>query len=218
MVDHDALTPIAGSTRPLGVGGSGPAEVAFSPDGNTIVVTEKSSSTIDTYAVGNDGVASAPAAFASAGGTPFGFDFDNHGDLFVSEAAGSASSYTVGAGGRVNVVSAAVATHQAAPCWLVVGKNGRFAYTANGGGGTISAFSVDRDASIALLDPSGASANLGAGSHPLDVSITNDGRYLYNLTDGLHMISAFRIADDGTLSPAGTLPGLPVGAAGIATT
>lgn len=216
--DHDALAPIAGSTRPLGVGASGPAEVAFSPDGNTLVVTEKGSSSIDTYAVGHDGIASTPAAFASAGATPFGFDFDKHGNVLVSNASASASSYAVGDGGRLSVVSAAVATHQAAPCWLVASKNGRFAYTANAGSGSISGFSVGHDGSLTLLDPSGVSASTGAGSHPLDESVTNDGRYLYNLTDGLHALSAFRIAEDGSLSPAGTLAGLPVGAAGLATT
>src|SRR5262245_24133453 len=45
-IDRDGLTPIAGSTRPLGVGGSAPAQVAFSPDGDTLVVTEKGSSSI----------------------------------------------------------------------------------------------------------------------------------------------------------------------------
>jgi 6-phosphogluconolactonase len=212
--DHGGLAPIAGSTRPLGVGANAPAEVSFSPDGKTLAVTEKNSNSIDTYAVDHDGNVSAPAAFESAGGTPFGFDWDNHGDLLASEAAGSASSYDVGPGGRLTVVSAAVPTGQAAPCWLVTSKDGRYAYTANGGGGTISAFSVGHDGSLVLLN--GASASFGAGSHPLDEAITKDGRFLYNLTDGLHQISGFRIGDDGSLTPAGTLPGLPVGAAGIA--
>src|SRR5205807_8179770 len=59
-VGRDSITPIAGSTRPLGAGSSGPAEVAFTPDGGTLVVAEKNSSTLDTYAVGADGIAGAP--------------------------------------------------------------------------------------------------------------------------------------------------------------
>ena len=58
---NGALTPIAGSTQPLGVGAAGPAQVAFSPDGTTLVVTEKGSSTIDTYAVGARRGRGAPA-------------------------------------------------------------------------------------------------------------------------------------------------------------
>src|SRR2546426_4820636 len=134
-VGTNTLTPIAGSTRPLGTGSSGPAEVAFSPDGGTLVVAEKSSSTIDTYVVGSNGIAGAPTHSASAGATPFGFDFDNRGHLLVSNASGSASSYSISAGGA-SVISGSVLTYQGAPCWLVAGKNGRYAYTANAGAGT----------------------------------------------------------------------------------
>jgi 6-phosphogluconolactonase len=206
------LVPI--STRPLGTGSAGPAQVSFTPDGGALVVTEKASSTIDTYAVDSHGRAGAPTVLASAGGTPFGFDFGG-GHLLVSEAAGSASSYTVSAAGA-SVISGAVTTHQAAPCWLVATHDGRYAYTANGGSGTISGFSVSSGGALSLLDASGVSANIGAGSHPLDETITSDGSLLYNLTDGLHRISGFRIGADGSLSSAGSLAGLPVGAAGIA--
>ncbi len=215
MVGHDTLTPLAGSTRPLGAGSSGPAQVSFSPDGGTLVVTEKNSSTIDTYAVGANGLAGAPSVSASVGGTPFGFDFDNRGHLLVSNASGSASSYSL-AGGAVSVISGAVATHQGAPCWLVASKNGRYAYTANAAAGTISVFSVGQDGGLALLDPSGATASLGAGSHPLDEAVSSNGQFLYNLTDGTHSLSAFRIGEDGSLSPAGSIGGLPAGAAGLA--
>ena len=214
-VGAHTLSPIAGSTRPLGTGSAGPAEVAFSPDGGTLVVAEKSSSTIDTYAVDANGIAGTPVVTHSAGATPFGFDFDNRGHLLVSEAAGSASSYDVSSAGAT-AISGAVLTHQGAPCWLVAGKNGRYAYTANAGAGTISGFAVGQDGSLALLDPSGATADLGAGSHPLDEAVSSNGHFLYNLTDGTHSISAFRIAEDGSLSPVGSIGGLPVGAAGIA--
>ncbi|HEY6015316.1 MAG TPA: beta-propeller fold lactonase family protein [Gaiellaceae bacterium] len=212
-VGAGSLTPIPGSTRPLGAGSAGPAQVQFSPDGSVLVVTEKASSTIDVYPVA-DGVAGAPTVTTSAGGTPFGFDFDNRGHLLVSEAAGSASSYDVSADGA-SVISGAVATHQGAPCWLVVSKNGHFAYTANAAAGTISGFAVGQDGSLSLLDPSGVSANLGAGSHPLDEALSGDGRYLYDLADGAHRIDAFRIAADGSLSAAGSVA-VPVGADGIA--
>jgi 6-phosphogluconolactonase len=213
-VGKQSLTPLAGSTRPLGAGSAGPAQIQFSPDGSLLVVTEKTSNTIDTYAVDGNGIAGPPVVSASAGGTPFGFDFDNRGHLLVSEAAGSASSYDVSTTGA-STISGAVATHQGAPCWLVVTKNGRYAYTANAGGGSISGFSVGENGSLTLLDASGATASLGAGSHPLDEAVSGNGQYLYNLTDGAHRISAFRITEDGSLSPAGTIA-VPAGAAGLA--
>jgi 6-phosphogluconolactonase len=213
-IGKDWLKALPGSTRPLGGGSSGPAQVQFSPDGRLLAVTEKASSTIDLYAVDEDGRAGLPVVSHAAGTTPFGFDFDKQGHLLTSEAGGTASSYDVSVAGAT-AISGAVATHQAAPCWLVASKNGRFAYTANGGSGTISGFAIGHDGSLALLAPSGVSADLGAGSHPLDESISNDGRYLYNLTDGSHAITGFRIAADGSLVPAGTVP-ITVGASGIA--
>ena len=81
-----------------------PAEISFTPDGGVLVVTEKASNSIETYAVGSNGVADSPAAFSAAGGTPFGFDFDKHGNLLTSDAAGSPSSYSLSKEGRVNVI------------------------------------------------------------------------------------------------------------------
>jgi 6-phosphogluconolactonase len=202
-------------SRPLGAGGAGPAQVSFAPDGSALVVTEKASRTIDVYPVDSDGVAGAPFVSPSAGATPFGFDFDLNGHLLVSEAGGSASSYSVGAAG-VSVISGAVTTHQAAPCWLVASRDGRFAYTANGGSGTISGFSVGSNGSLTLLEPSGVTADLGAGSHPLDEAISSDGAYLYNLTDGRHQLTGFRIETDGSLTQIGSSSALPAGAAGVA--
>jgi len=214
-VKDGTLTPIAASTQPLGAGSSGPAQIAFTPNGKVLVVTEKSSSTIDTYVV-EHGVAGPPSTTAAAGGTPFGFDFDNHGNLLTSDAAGSASSYDVAADGAVSVITGGVATHQAAPCWLVTSVDGRFAYTANAGGGTISGFSVGHDGSLSLLAPNGASAVLGAGSHPLDEAVSRDGRFLYDLVDGFHMLAAYRIGHDGSLTWIGNVGGLPAGADGLA--
>jgi 6-phosphogluconolactonase (cycloisomerase 2 family) len=212
-VHGQSITPIAGSTQPLGAGSSGPAQVAFTPDGKALVVTEKSSNTIDVYPVRHD-VAGAPTVSASAGGTPFGFDFGG-GHLLVSEAAGSASSYDVGPAG-VSVISGAVTTHQAAPCWLIATVEGRYAYTANAGSGTLSGFSVSPSGALTLLDASGVTASLGAGSHPLDETVSSNGEFLYNLTDGLHRITGFRLNADGRLTHVDQITGLPAGAAGIA--
>lgn len=216
-VRHDEFAPLAGSTQPLGAGSAGPAQVSFAPNGKTLVVTEKTSSTIDTYAVGDDGIAGAPIVNGAAGGTPFGFDFDKRGDVLTSDAAGSASSYAVAKNGSLSVISGAVPTNQGAPCWLVTSNDGRYAYTANAGGGTISGFAVGHDGGLSLLDPSGATGNLGAGSHPLDEIVSRDGKFLHVLVDGTHMVATFRIGHDGGLTRIGAVGTLPPGDVGLAT-
>ncbi len=207
-----AITGFKGSTQPLL--GTAPAQVAFAPSGSALVVTEKGSRTLDTFAV-SSGVAQPGVSSPSAGATPFGFAFDGLGRAFVSEAAGSASSYAIDASGA-QVISGAVATHQGAPCWLVVTTDGRFAYTANAGGATISGFSIDANGALTLLDPTGATAVLGAGAHPLDEAVSSDGQFLYVLVDGRHTIAGYRIGANGSLSPLGEVGTLPAGAVGLA--
>ncbi len=45
------LSPIAGGAQPLSAGANGPEDVVISPDRSHVVVTEKLSDTIDTFAV-----------------------------------------------------------------------------------------------------------------------------------------------------------------------
>ena len=206
------LAWIAGSTLPLSGSAVGPAQVSFSPNGRWLIVTEKATSRLDVYAVGSAGVAAAAITTASAGGTPFGFAFGHRDELFVSEAAGSASSYTIGDNGVLSVASGAVLTHQGAPCWAVVTKNGKFGYTANAQGGSISGFAIDNDGSIGLIDADGRTAVVGGGN--IDLAVSGNSRYLYQL-NGNRSISGFRIATDGHLTAVGNVAGLPASTVGL---
>ena len=118
---HDGLAPIAGSTQPLGVGSSGPAQVSFSPNGKTLVVTEKASSSIDTYAVGAHGRAGAPAVHAAAGARRSASTSTSTATCCVRRR-GLRVVVRRREGRPLSVISGAVATHQAAPCWLVTSK------------------------------------------------------------------------------------------------
>src|SRR5262249_36315574 len=82
-----SLGAIAGSSQPLSSSASGPAQIGFDPDGDALVVTEKSTNRIVVYHV-TEGLAGEPAAHPSNGMTPFGFAFDRRDDLLVSEAFG----------------------------------------------------------------------------------------------------------------------------------
>jgi len=210
------LTPIPGSTQPLSGSNVGPAQVAFSPDGRRLVVTEKNTNLIDVYAVGRSGLASGPVSAASAGATPFGFAFGPRNLVFVSEAAdpGSASSYMLGRGGDLRVVSGAVLTHQGAPCWAVVTNDGRFGYTGNGSG-SVSAFAFAPDGSLSLVEGDGATAIVSGGVN--DIALNENSRYLYVLQVGpTPAIHAFRVQPDGHLEPLGPVAGLPAGTTGLA--
>ena len=209
------LTPIPGSTRSLSGTATNPAEVAFSPDGRQLIVTEKATNLIDLYPVDANGVTGQRSSVPSAGGTPFGFALGHRGLVFVSEAAGagSASSYTLG-NGSLTLVSGAVSTHQGAPCWAVVTRDGRFGYTGNTQGGSISGFAIATDGSITLLDADGATATVGPGA--IDLTVSRNSRYLYELVAGSPAIHAFQIQADGHLDRLGPIGGLPAGTVGLA--
>ncbi|MDO9314581.1 MAG: beta-propeller fold lactonase family protein [Burkholderiaceae bacterium] len=215
------LKPLAGSTQPLSAaGGTGAAQVGFSPDGEVLLVTEKATNKLTSYRVRNSGRIDAPVVTASAGATPFGFAFDRRGHALVSEAFGGAanasavSSYGFEdwASAKPMLISPTVGTTQTAACWVVVTPSGRHAYVTNTGSGTISRYSVQKSGKVELAQ--GIAATSGAG--PIDAAISADGRGLFVLNSGSNSISSFAIAHDGTLTAASSAPGLPAGSNGLA--
>lgn len=215
------LSPIAGSVQPLSSAAAGPAQISFTPDGDALVVTEKAANAIATYTVGADGRAQGPTVTPSAGQTPFGFAFAHRSLLVVSEAFGgavdasAASSYSVN-DASLSLRSASVPTTETAACWFVVTPNGKYAYAANAGSGSVSGYRVGTDGRLALLTADGRTGVTGAGSGPSDEALSRNGQYLYVLTNGARAIMAFSIAADGSLSNIGAASGLPAGMVGLA--
>lgn len=213
------LTPLANSTRPLGSTGAGAAQIQFSPDGRKLVVTEKATSTISTYVVGDDGLAYGPNTQASVGNTPFGFDFSQRGFLLVTEAApaspggSSVTSYSLDAAANLEVITAELATTQSAACWLIVGRNGRVAFSANTPNASISAFRIEQDGSLSLLHAQAATT--GAGSAPVSMAFSAGDRFLYVRNSGTGNVGAYEVGSDGSLTHIGDFGSLPAGANGI---
>jgi 6-phosphogluconolactonase len=211
------LVPLPGSQRSLSADNTGPAQVAFTQDGEALVVTERTTSAIDTYQVSDDGLLSGHQMFASSGATPFGFAVGRRDLLFVSEAmASTISSYEVSEGGGLQTITASAATKQTAACWAALSPNGRFVYTANAGSGSISGFAVDREGNLTLLGTDGRTGVTGSGSHPTDMAFSGNGRFLYSLNNGNGTIGAFHVKADGSLDALPGLSGLPTISSGLA--
>ena len=225
------LAPLPNSFRALSSPIAVPGQVQFSPDGRALLVTQKTSNVllrpqnaIDVFTVASGGLASAvPRRVASAGLRPFSLDFRGDGTLVVVEAANAApgkttsSSYRLRSGGGLSVISDAVGNGQTDGCWVVITRDGRYAYTSNFGSGTISSYRLGSSGELRLLE--GRAASTGAGSQPVDLALSADGRFLYLLAAGLGGVAAFRIDEGGGLAPRGTVTGgLPVadGASGLA--
>ena len=181
-----------------GPGATGPAQISFSRDGHVLVVTEKSTSSIETFYVDND-VPDAAAVFAvdrrhavrlrlRQARQPARLERDRLRLLVLAQPRGPRERDQRR---RADVPGRAVlARHEQGRPLRVHGERGA---------GTISGFTVGNDGSLTLLTPGGATASLGATLAPARRGDHEGRRYLYNLTDGLHRITGFSIGKDGSL-------------------
>ncbi|HEV2033497.1 MAG TPA: beta-propeller fold lactonase family protein [Candidatus Dormibacteraeota bacterium] len=214
---NDGLAPIAGSTHALSAGAQAPVQVSFTPDGESLVIAEKASNTIDVLAVGEDGHLGSPRTTTSTGATPFGFDFDSAGHIVISDAAGGApgasavTSYRVGESGALGPISI-VADLQTAACWVVVDRGGRHAFTTNTGSGTVSSYDISRGGVLSLH----ASVAAFAGGHPIDEALGGNGRELFVLDAGGRILSSEVLASGDLGSFGGAATGLPGSVTGLA--
>jgi 6-phosphogluconolactonase (cycloisomerase 2 family) len=215
------LEALDGSMRPLSSEGADPAQVSFSPDGRTLVVTERGSNSISAYAIDEEGYGEGPSTIASSGETPYGFDFTSGGTLVVTEAFGgakgkaAASSYALTEPGHLSPVSGSIADTRSEVCWAAVTKDGRFVYVTNFGDSTISSYAIGADGSIELAEAVAAATRRGEPG-VRDEAISNDGRFLYALDADSQMVHGWRIDADGRLSEVGAADGLPSTVAGLA--
>jgi 6-phosphogluconolactonase len=216
-----SLTPIAGSIRTFGSGAI-PAQVGFNPTGDVLAVTEQESNQISTWVVAPDGTPGPTVTNASTGNVPFGFAFNATGDLFATNAdipASSASTYEVDrTTGVLTPIDFAPALTLSA-CWAVITNSNRYAFTSSPLDQAISSFRINPDGTIVLLDPqAGTTTGLA-----LDEALSPDSKFLYVVNPADLMftssgIDIFAVNVDGTLTPVGSVGGLPGGTSGLAAT
>lgn len=211
------LTPISGAAGSLSAsGGTAPAQVSFNDDGDVLVVTERNTQKITSFAVRKDGRLDGKTVTASAGAVPFGFAFARNDTLVVSEAVGSAaSSYRIHERTAAPVVvTPSLANGQGAACWVAVSPDGKVAFTANAATSNVSSYAVARNGQLSLL--ASAAGSTGAGAGALDMAVAPSGRQLAVFANRALQIVSFTIGANGTLVPLGGVGGMPAGSAGLA--
>jgi len=208
------LRRIPDSTAFLTTSNPGAGSLAFSPDGQFLLVTERSTNNIDAFHIQIDGTLAPIVVTPSAGPGLFAVLFAPNGAALASETgpaggnnAAAISSYAVGANGKLSPISASVPTLSAGTCWQEVTPDGRFVYTSNSATSTISGFAVGGNGALTPLSGT-VVATLPAGSTNLDITISSDGKYLYTLNSGTGTINIFGINQDGTLTSLGDVSGL----------
>jgi 6-phosphogluconolactonase len=74
-LDDEGIEPMAGGDQALEASDADPAQVAFSPDGSMVVITERGTDSIVAYEVAPDGTFGSSHEIPSQGPTPYGFAF-----------------------------------------------------------------------------------------------------------------------------------------------
>jgi 6-phosphogluconolactonase len=217
------LTAVADGVRGLSAaGGTAPAQVGFDRDGDVLLISERNTNVLTSYAVAHNGTLNARAVTPSAGRTPFGFAVTSRNVLVVSEAQGGAAGASSASSYRLTeypttapqLRSSAVPTTQSAACWVAVTPNGRYAYTSNAGSSSVSVYRVDKQGALTLL--AGQAALTGVNAGALDSAVSPDGQQLHVFASRGLQIASYKIASDGSLTSLGVVGGMPAGSAGMA--
>jgi 6-phosphogluconolactonase (cycloisomerase 2 family) len=197
----DGLQPIAGSTRTLGLANSNPpfflsspGQVGFSPDGQHLIVTTKTNSTVDVFSVGQGGLLSATPVKNAAAGVPFAFVFETSGLMVLDFAiTSSLQTFTVNADDTITPVSAPAPDGGGALCWITPARG--FEYTSNTATNDVSQYAVTANGTVTLVNPVAANNIPGA----ID-SATAGGAFLYVQSGTSSTVHVFSIGAGGALT------------------
>jgi 6-phosphogluconolactonase len=208
------LRQISNSTRFLTTNNSEAASLAFSPDGQFLLVTERATNNIDVFRVQSDGTLASIVVNSSQEPGAFAVTFAPIGVALVSETgpaagnnASTISSYSVVADGSLTPITVGVPTLGNANCWNAATPDGRFVYSSNAASSTIAGFAINATGALTPVGATVVGTN-PSGSTNLDIAISRDGKFLYSLNSGTGAIGIFAIQQDGTLTNLGSAAGL----------
>ncbi|HET7047029.1 MAG TPA: beta-propeller fold lactonase family protein [Solirubrobacteraceae bacterium] len=222
------LYPIANSARLLstpfpsgpGAPGTAAAQIGFAPGGQQLVVTERGlpaqHGVIDTFPVNADGTTGPPKSLTgdSVDANPFGFSFNNAGQLLVSNVgfvgppvnfpdgnppfaqvgdlsqfAGSASSYNLSSTGDLAAISTEVLSGGRGACWLVLSKDQKYAFVSNTLATGLPPGTGAGAITTYTVGSDGSLTRVGQTDadpgNATDLAVSPDGKFLYMLNPGV---------------------------------
>lgn len=144
---------------------------------------------------------------------PYGFAYTSTGVLVLSEAVtNTLTSYNVSDNGTVRVLSGSMPTFGNAPCWVAITQDGKYAYTSNAHGGTISGFTVSSTGMLNLF----SSISAETAVPTLDLAFSTGSQFLYAING--NAITGYQVYPDGSLTNVTYVNNLPMSITGLAAT
>lgn len=199
---HNGVLGTALGSHDIPAAGPKPTQITLSPAGDQLIVSAGTASNeLVAFPVASDGRLGQAVATTSGVQSPFAGVFVNP-TTFLSTSAGihALQALRFASGSFTAIGEPLVGDAAGVPCWLVVTPDGRFAYTGNGGSGTISAYRVASDGSLSLLNAQAANEGLAVAG---DSWVSADGKFLYTAYLAAGQILAYAIHADGSLSRVG---------------
>ena len=188
-----------------------PNQVGIDALNRHLIVSHVGGGQLLTSALDDEGVPAGPVISTIAPGTaPFAFQTTRYGVTLVAEAgSGSVSAFDAPSRALpMTLTNTSVLTGQAATCWIVVDDDG-FAYTSNSGSNTLSQFAYSRTGKLELVNAVASTT----GGAPIDLTLANDGGFLYVLDAASGEISGYAVHPvTGALTAVETQAGLPASA------
>lgn len=185
--------------------------------GAAIFVTTQGDSMVSAFTVdvGTGALTAVSGSAVATGAMPFALVFTPAGDAaFVSNnGSNTVSRYTISNSGGLAAVSGDQAVGNR-PQGMAIDAGGHYLFVANQGtsgsaaSGTVSVFSIQSGAGLTAVGSAFPSdPNATAGTGPVAVAVTPDGKYLYVANQFANTVSAFSIdTASGALT---VVPGSP---------
>ena len=208
---------------------SRPSNVQLTADAKVLVTSEINTGNFVSWTVENDGALSnrqvffgntiAPAINGSGNivnANPLGFKIVpglNQYFIVATEAreaptfaTGSVSVYSLnGETGVIsNIAQGIEVADQETTCWIAFNDDYSYFYTANSRTNSISSFAFDTsNGDVEVIQAEEfirTDSNGNPASAPIDITASNDGKYIYQLFGRVGVVTAFVINSDGTLT------------------
>lgn len=215
---HAQLFELSDARKDLSSDMSGPAQISFSGNGKALIVTEKATNLIISYAMDTYGRPGMIQTFPSAGVTPFGFSFGRGNTFFVSEAAGGAdnastvSSYFVNNWGKVSLLDGPFATNASAACWVASTNDGLNLFVTNTRSNNVTSLITSKMGELEFGNDGNPTESAAS---PIDAAVDSSSKYLYVLCGGDDTIVSYEIGTDGNLIRIDSDGNLPDRASGL---
>lgn len=215
-----------------------PRQIGFDKTGRVLVVTLLSPlpGSIDTFKLNKRKRPGEAKPHTPTTPLPFGFAFDNHNNLVMSQVSfppelgmnGSTATYDLNTRtGNLTPIETESA-EGVAPCWVVVTNDGRYTFVVNTGGGapdaTIAGYRLSNSGALTFLGLTPENNANGDEFARTDEALSRDSKYLYVLAPSVgpgspSHIDQYRLGAKGGMTLIGSTPAganLGVGATGLA--